>query len=140
MADGKADQSIRAQAQYWAELYRVAQRSDVRVARDPITGFAVQADDVEFLIVLLENFAQRGTFSFKSEPGLSEMIMALRFSLIKDDENLTHREAELARNLDVNVSTVRRSLTKVKTRLKDIRRRKSVDRSLENSFGIRLPK
>jgi hypothetical protein len=140
MADGKASQSIRAQAKYWSELYREAQRTPERVVRDPVTGFAVQADDTEFLITLLENFAERGTFAFKPELGLSEMVMALRFSLINKDKNLGAREAELTRNLGISPSNVKRPLSNVKNRLKDIRKSKSVNRDLESFWGLKLKK
>jgi hypothetical protein len=140
MADGKASQDIRAQAKYWAELYREAQRTPARVVRDPVTGFAVQADDTEFLITLLENFAERGTFAFKPELGLSEMVMALRFSLINNDKNLGAREAELAQNLGISPSNVKRPLSNVKNRLKDLRKSKSVNRILENAWGVKHKK
>ncbi len=72
----KAPKLEREIANYWADLYRRAQKSPDRKVRIE-SGLVVQADDTEFLITLLENFAKAGTFRMVPK-GMSDMMTLLK--------------------------------------------------------------
>lgn len=124
----KANQVERERAAYWAGLYRLAQaRPDRKIrSEEGFTdgpngtkfgkGFVVHADDTERLISLLENFAKHGTFESIPEQGLSDMVMALRFSILRKSMTPKRANMELQTMLDRSDSSIRRPLARIKER------------------------
>ena len=107
-----------------------------------MNGFAVQADDTEFLITLLEYFAKHGTFEFMADEGLSDAVIALRYSLLRKSMNAKQAISELETTLHKANSSIRRPLARIKARfpqaekIKARREERSSNRDLEQAFGI----
>ena len=140
----KAESVERARAAFWADLYRQAQTRPEKVVRvQEMHGFAVQADDTEFLITLLENFAKHGTFEIVPDEGLSDAVMALRYSSLRKSMNAKQAIIELETTLHKANSSIRRPLARIKARfpkaeaIKVRREERSSDKSLEHAWGIR---
>ena len=140
----KAESVERARAAFWADLYRQAQTNPEKVVRVPeMHSFAVQADDTEFLITLLENFAKHGTFEFIPDEGLSDAVMALRYSSLRKSMNARQAIIELETTLHKANSAIRRPLARIRARfplaeaIKARREERSSDKSLEQAWGIR---
>lgn len=139
----KAELVERARAAFWADQYRQAQTSPEKMVRIPeMHSFAVQADDTEFLITLLESFAKRGTFEFIPDEGLSDAVMALRYSSLRKSMNAKQAISELETTLHRGNSSIRRPLARIKARfpkaekIKERREERSSNRDLEQAFGI----
>lgn len=139
----KAELVERARAAFWADQYRQAQTSPEKMVRIPeMHSFAVQADDTEFLITLLESFAKRGTFEFIPDEGLSDAVMALRYSSLRKSMNAKQAISELETTLHRGNSSIRRPLARIKARfpqaekVKARREERSSNRDLEQAFGI----
>lgn len=133
----------RARAGHWAELFRKAQVSPDKVVRVPEwRDFAVAANDTELLISLLENFAKHGTFEFMADEGLSDAVIALRYSLLRKSMNAKQAISELETTLHKANSSIRRPLARIKARfpqaekIKARREERSSNRDLEQAFGI----
>ena len=85
----RADDTERKIAADWVALYRQAQLSPdgwvcVNPEDDPENQVSLYADDTDFLIGMLESFAEHGTFKNVDRHGLADMLLSWEFHDLKN--------------------------------------------------------
>lgn len=116
----RADKADRERALQWAGLYRLAQKSpEGRYCVNPESCFEEQAfiyaDDVSFLVSLLENFSKHGTFATIDDMGIDGLIMRQKLEALRIGETRLNAVADLSIEYGVSESTISRRVKTVKT-------------------------
>lgn len=116
----RADKADRERALQWAAMYRLALDSpDGRHCLNPESCFEEQAfiyaNDVSFLVHLLESFSKHGTFTNIDDMGIGGLILRQKLEALRAGETRLNAVADLSIEYGVSESTISRRVKTVKT-------------------------